>query len=316
MRVLVATNMYPHPDSPTAGAFVLREVEAIRRLRGDWDIEVLRVDTVAKTSRYLTGIRDFRQHIQRFLPDVVHVHYGLSLIFSMATPVPRAVTFHGSDLAVPWQRYISTGLLRRDDAPIVVAHHMLDSLRPDQRTRARVVPCGVDTTVFNLGDESPRPPVQKGSREIVIGFPADPTRKVKCYGLFQQVVGELRRTGSVVRVVELTGIVPRDMPGVLRSLDLLLMTSEREGSPVVTREALCCGTRVVSVDVGDVAEQVMGLSGCRIAMSRAHGDIASACEAALGELSPDSRVAMGRFAVEREAEAVIRLYQELTGDSP
>ena len=42
------------------------------------------------------------------------------------------------------------------------------------------------------------------------------------------------------------------------------MTSFTEGSPQIIKETIACGQRVVSVDVGDVKEQIEGLRNCRV----------------------------------------------------
>ena len=57
------------------------------------------------------------------------------------------------------------------------------------------------------------------------------------------------------------------------------MTSYREGSPQVVKEALECGTPIVSVDVGDVREVTAGIEGCYITSYDVH-DVAHAIDLA------------------------------------
>ena len=51
----------------------------------------------------------------------------------------------------------------------------------------------------------------------------------------------------------------------MNAVDCFLMTSNTEGSPQVIKEALACGCPIVSVDVGDVKQQIKGVDGCCIA---------------------------------------------------
>jgi glycosyltransferase involved in cell wall biosynthesis len=46
----------------------------------------------------------------------------------------------------------------------------------------------------------------------------------------------------------------------MNAADCLLVTSRTEGSPTIIKEALACNLPVVSVDVGDAAERLRGVS--------------------------------------------------------
>jgi glycosyltransferase involved in cell wall biosynthesis len=43
------------------------------------------------------------------------------------------------------------------------------------------------------------------------------------------------------------------------------MTSTHEGSPQIIKEAMACNCPIVSTDVGDVREVILGTSGCFLA---------------------------------------------------
>ena len=43
---------------------------------------------------------------------------------------------------------------------------------------------------------------------------------------------------------------------LINGAELVLMTSHSEGSPQIIKESIACGQRIVSVDVGDVSEQL------------------------------------------------------------
>ena len=116
----------------------------------------------------------------------------------------------------------------------------------------------------------------------------------------------------MTRVVHLQGaVLPKTlMPVYMSAADVLLMTSESEGSPNTVKEALACGLPIVSVDVGDVRETVEGVEGCWI------------CDAAPNVLAEAivKAVAFGRTKGRAKAELLsskivghklVRLYEEI-----
>ena len=84
------------------------------------------------------------------------------------------------------------------------------------------------------------------------------------------------------RLMEMKGYSRVQVAELMNAADVCLMTSHSEGSPQFIKEAMACGCPIVSVDVGDVAEILEGVEGCRIADKNAT-DVAQKIEQVLIE---------------------------------
>ena len=114
----------------------------------------------------------------------------------------------------------------------------------------------------------------------LVVFPGSPDKPVKNHPLFVEVIDELRRRGIEVSTTTLVRLTRSEVARTLATADVVLMTSLFEGSPVTVREALACGTPVVSVRVGDVPRVLEGLPGCAC-VERTPTALADAVEDAL-----------------------------------
>ena len=116
-----------------------------------------------------------------------------------------------------------------------------------------VIPCGVDTTIFHpiLRDEACRI-MQLDSAKHYVLFAGAFDNEVKNPHLAKEACAMLPE----VTLLELKGYKRTEVATLMNAVDCLLMTSHSEGSPQVIKEALACGCPIVSVDVGDVAEQL------------------------------------------------------------
>jgi len=293
LRILFVTNMYPSIGHPSDGIFVQRQVSALGKLPGI-TVDVVYLDTVRSTLAYATGRRAVQAALGSFRPDLVHIHYGLTQLAVPKLGVPSVVTFHGSDLAIRWQRWISLGLLASRDGVVLVSEAMRDLVPP--RVLAEVVPSSVDGAAIRLACERGHDEPCRPGAPVTIVFGSSPERPEKDFALFTSTVEVLRSTyGLQVCTVIARGLKPSDVPQLLTQADLLLLTSKREGSPTITKEALCCGTRVVSTAVGDMNFQLHGLSGCRVAQGRTPQLLAAAVVEALAESAPDPAPSLARY---------------------
>ncbi|MBM3189970.1 MAG: glycosyltransferase family 4 protein, partial [Chloroflexi bacterium] len=93
--------------------------------------------------------------------------------------------------------------------------------------------------------------------------------------------------------------------------DVLLLTSDHEGSPTVVKEAMACNLPIVSTKVGDVPQVIAGVEGCYLA-EQTPDDLAEKVEAALAFGGRTrGREAIQHLQTEGEARRLIALYEEV-----
>jgi glycosyltransferase involved in cell wall biosynthesis len=291
-------------------------------------------------------------------PDVVHTHTttagGLGRIAARRAKVPVTVhTFHGhvlsGYLSGPQTRALTAAeraLAKRTDALVSVSTRVRDELlalgigRPEQW---RVVPLGLE-----LGDLL-RGPAERSASRAALGLPPEAPlvgivgrlAAIKDHGTFLAMAARLAAARTDVSFVvagdgSLRGSLEAeaksllgnrirflgwatDLPVLYGALDVVVLTSRNEGTPVALIEAGAAGRPVVATDVGGVAEVVRdGASGFVVPP----GD-AAALAARVGTLldDPEAARAIGlagrewvraRFGSERLVDDLTALYGELT----
>lgn len=249
MRVLVVTNLYPTPKMPFRSPFVKEQVESMRECYPDLAIDVRVIEGYRPRWEYLREMLLLPAVVKKGKYDIVHAHFGLTLISTLLVRAPVVVTFHGSDLLVNPTKHISRFLAPRASKVIVVAQRLRESLGYGE-----VIPCGIAVKQFTLPSCYGNRPGPRMPGELKVLFPADPARGIKDYGLFQAVCQELERRGNKIEEVHLVNIDRTSIGEVYWNCDVMLLTSLSEGSPSVIKEAIAAKLPFVSVDVGDVKE--------------------------------------------------------------
>ena len=102
----------------------------------------------------------------------------------------------------------------------------------------------------------------------------------------------------------------------MNACDFQLTTSFRESGPLVVKEAMACGTPIVSVDVGDVKDIIGNTEGCYI-VERTPEEIASKICQALsfkGKTSGRQRIIDLGLSNDLIAKKLIAIYEEVLNE--
>jgi glycosyltransferase involved in cell wall biosynthesis len=311
MRVLVVTNLWPTPARPASGPFVRDQVEALRGLDG---IEIELFTFGHGTRAYLRAARDLRRLYRGQHFDLVHAHYGLAGISSLAIRgVPHVVTFHGTDLAHSVVGPLSRRLARRIALPAPVSTRLAHAGLPHllRHRRIAVLPTGVNIDRFaRIDRRAARERLGLDPDRPYLLFPADPGRPEKRFDRAKQMA-EATRT----ELLTYGNRPPADVPILINAANAVLVTSEREGFGLATLEALACDVPVLSTDVGIAPLALSGIEGT-------HCDDFDAdmwqpiVEEHVAAADPrvDGRARAALFDRNRFAERVFKAYQDVLID--
>lgn len=307
MRVLLITSMFPVERDQGLGAFVASQIEAIRALGVQVDVEFLDV----KRSKWelVRGIIDVRHKVKTGQYDLAHAHFGYNGIPAcLQSEIPFVVSFCGTDLASPKFQTISKWVSRRAEACIVKSIEMQKYLD----IPSTVIPNGIDMERFRPSSrEQARKTLGLREKRHYVLFISNPERPEKRYALADDAIKRVRKKGKEVEPLVVFNKPHSELPIYMNAADLLILTSSREGSPNTIKEAMACNLPIVSTDVGDVRKVIGNTENCVLAEA-SPDDIANGIEQILDtsrrtngrlNIEPLSSVAIGR--------RVVQIYQNV-----
>jgi teichuronic acid biosynthesis glycosyltransferase TuaC len=259
VRVLVVTNMYPTQQMPSFGTFVREQVESLRK--EGVDVDVFFVNGRKSALNYLWAFPRFWAHLTRHSYDIVHSHYiFVTVIARTQWLYPLVTTQHSGEAYNKWQRRLSRIINPFVDKIIAVSE---DTKKRGGLDGAVVIPCGIDFGLFK-----PMPKIE--AREM-LGLPPDGRlvlwageyfRREKRWDIVQKTIAILKEKMPDADLVLVSGKPLSAVPAYMNACDVLLLVSDKEGSPMVVKEAMACNLPIVSVPAGDVAEIIANTEGC------------------------------------------------------
>ena len=255
MKILIVGNH----NTGTFTPFIIEQVNAIKQLGIEFDYFGVHGKGI---SGYLSNLSELKKKIQDYQPDLIHAHYGLSgLLANLQRKVPVVTTYHGSDIHSGGRTLFFSKLAIKMSAYNIFVSNMLMKQSGYKGKKKCVIPCGVDINTFQ--------PIDRQDAKNRLGWNKN-EKHVLFSGSFNNPVknSPLAKAATSlvegVQLMELRGYTREQVNLAMNAADCLLLTSHREGSPQVIKEAMCCGTPIVTVRVGDVEEVIEGVEGCYV----------------------------------------------------
>ena len=264
--------------------------------------------------KYIKNIFILRKHLVNKDYNILHAHYSLSgIVASLASRnIPIVVSLMGSDIHsnLFWRYLIKFFYKFRWNKTIVKS---IKDQKHLKLSKSVIIPNGVDFEKFIIMDKLvAREKVNFDPRKKYIIFIANPKRKEKNLRLAKEAVDMINDLDVELFVVfNENGVDHNLIPIYMNAADVLLLTSKREGSPNVIKEALACNCPIVATDVGDVKEIINNSNGCFLTSFDAN-DIARKLNIALEfKGKTNSRENISYLDNKKVADKIINLYKSL-----
>ena len=328
MRILLVSQMYPGPDDPDLGSFVVQQERALRERGHEVELAVLDRRSGGK-ARYLELRRRVKEASR---PDVVWAHFLVpSGLFASTVDAPLVVVAHGRDVRnvgeIPGVAALTRRVVRRASAVIAVSEYLrreLEERVPEAIGKTEVVDSGVDLARFAgaaPAAELPHPAFlhvgslteRKNVERLADAFALLGRGSLTFVG-----DGPLRARLEGRPGVRVVGRVPHDdVPGWLSAADVVCGPALIEPFGQALLEALASGKSVVATRVGGPPEFVPPDAGVLVDPLDV-GELARALETAASLPAPNepARVAAAAHDLRLQAARVEEILLRAARDRP
>lgn len=277
MRVLHITNNYPTKKEPDYGVFTKDQIDNVK-LEG---VESHLLFINAKEN----GIKEYFKAIKKIKAiykeyDIIHCFHGLTLIIAFLTTKnkPILISFLNE---IKYENFKKNKYINK--IYIFIYNYILKSKRvfsifkdklPDERKmdgRSFHLPNGVNLQEFypiSKNKACELLGLDKSRNYILFVSSKNKMRSQKRYDIFTATIDILKKDYSEYNIEELvmSGVPRKNSLYYYNTASVHLLASDYEGSPNSVKEAMSCNIPIVSTDVGNVKEMLLGANNCFVSI--------------------------------------------------
>lgn len=204
-----------------------------------------------------------RKHLKSKKYDAVHAHFVFSaFVATLAGAKPLVVSMMGSDTAKTGIIKKITRFLQKNvwGFTLVKSEKMKTELGVDDLL---VLPNGVNFEHFKpINREESIAQIGWNPEKRYVLFGSNSSRPEKNFDLAQKAFNALNLPN--IELKTLVNVPFEQVPFYYSAADVVLLTSHREGSPNVIKEAMACNRPIVVTPVGDVKKVIGDTAHCHI----------------------------------------------------
>ena len=249
MKILHITNAYPIKSYSSFGIFIKEQIDSLNDPEFQNDFIFINGWEKGKVE-YLRSVSKIKKLVKKY--DIVHCHHVYSAFTYLLSFSKKPFIFSllGDINSRPLIDKILFKICKIFSKKVIYKN----SLRSDPKML--YLPNGVNLNLFSEIDQI------KAKKEIGL----DPTKnyilfvsangiknKIKRFDKFEQIIKRLSERNYNFIPLVLQGVNREKVPYYYNASDLMLLTSDHEGSPNAVKEAMACNLPVVSTNVGNVS---------------------------------------------------------------
>jgi|SRR5690554_1181297 len=251
MKVLHVTNLYPYKEAPTYGIFVKEQVNSLRTANLQ---NVFFINARLNSSKeYLKSIKKLKNIAKDY--DIIHCHHQFSSIsVFLANRKSKIITSILGDikkrsfvnkLAFLFSKIISKKVIFKNEIP-------------HANTKFILLPNGVNLNIFKEKEKNlckQELGLDKSKIHVLFVSNGLLNNPIKRHDKFLEIIQGLNNkisTKSKYVPLYLNNVPREKVSTYFNAADLMILTSDHEGSPNAVKEAMACNLPIVSTSVGDV----------------------------------------------------------------